>query len=61
MASEIKGRDIKTVNNLKKFLDGIKDNVRVSGTFEGDGVRASLWKSDNDESGPRLYVTIETY
>lgn len=60
MATEIKHANIKTVKGLKRFLEGVPDSMRVTGVFNDDGVTASVWKADKDESGPRKFITFDT-
>jgi hypothetical protein len=59
MATAEKQMKIKTVKDLRNFIENIPDNLPVRGEFPDDRVEAVLWKADKGESGPRRYITFD--
>ena len=59
MATGKKNKEIKTIGDLKKFIDDIPGETLIYGDFDEELVEAILWEADDDESGPREWFLIE--
>jgi hypothetical protein len=51
-------KTIKTVKDLKAFIENIPDDIPICGDFFDD-VDAFLFKAEKGESGPRRYMLFD--
>lgn len=58
MAHAVAHKKVLTVRSLKKFLEGVSENIVIRGNFD-ERIDVIVWERDHNEGGPKLWLQFE--